>query len=168
MTRKYLVSFTISFIILVSLGIGIFGKHGVISNRILRQTLEDKLYAEEMLRLQVEELERTEKEVSQGDELKDVAFRLGYTMDGDTVYYFSEPDVFDPLEDDKNEVNSQDGGKDFSGLSFGVISAIAGGISLAVIATMMLAGKRRSFRDDDIGWKKLPGDGQREKYDDYF
>lgn len=166
MTRKYLAIFVMTFIVLVSLGTGIFGKQGIVRNSALKKELEASQYTEEMLRLRVEELARTEIEASRGDELKDIAFRLGYNLDGDTVYYFSEPDTLDSVDDLDSGKALKEEKELFTGLSFGTIAGVSAGIAMLVTIVLMLVVGRKNPPDTDSELNRdSRNSGSRGKYD---
>lgn len=166
MTRKYILFFITSFIILFSLGLGILGERGVIRNSLLKKELEAQLYSEHMLRIRVEDLVRTEQGASQGDELKDVAFRLGYNLDGDTVYYFSAPDVLDPLEASSKVVTQEAPKSSFKGLSMHVLFIISLAGATLILISLQVMRKLGGLRGQP-GTRRRHDNIPQDDYDDY-
>lgn len=90
MTRKLSLIFTFSTIIIYFVLLGLIGEEGFLHARSVRQELEVLRHRQDELLLQVDSLEQQKKLMSSQDALKDAAFRFGYQMEGEQVFYFAE------------------------------------------------------------------------------
>ena len=88
MTRKSLIIFALSSIILYPILLGIFGQTGYLHNKQLEKEINDLNYEKEVLFLQVQSLEEQKEQMASADAMKDAAFKFGYQSNGEQVYYF--------------------------------------------------------------------------------
>jgi len=70
----------------------IFSPDGIVSSYTLKKRYEEVRKDEEAFRIRIENLEREKARTGDGDWLDDIALSLGYNREGESVYYFDEPD----------------------------------------------------------------------------
>ncbi len=90
MTRQLGLIFTLSMIIAYFILLGLLGEEGFFHARAMRRELQDLRQREEMLVLQVDSLQEQKERMSSQDALKDAAFRFGYQVEGEQVFYFAD------------------------------------------------------------------------------
>ncbi|HKM08218.1 MAG TPA: septum formation initiator family protein [Sphaerochaeta sp.] len=90
--------FTISTIIAYFLLLGLLGEEGFFHARSVRGELELLRQRQESLLLQIDSLEQQNKLMSSQDALKDAAFRFGYQVEGEQVYYFTDEGETDHVQ----------------------------------------------------------------------
>ncbi len=89
-TRKLSLIFSLSMIVAYFTLLGLFGEEGFLHARSVRQELEVLQQRQEVLLLQVDSLEQQKELMSSQDALKDAAFRFGYQVEGEQVFYFTD------------------------------------------------------------------------------
>jgi cell division protein FtsB len=90
MTRKSLALFVISFFVSLTLLSLFIGERGVFYTRAMKKHVDELEYKKEALQAQVDSLEEQSKRLSEGEGLKDAAFKLGYQSEGEQVFYFAD------------------------------------------------------------------------------
>lgn len=90
--------FTISTIIAYFLLLGLLGEEGFFHARSVRGELELLRQRQESLLLQIDSLEQQNKLMLSQDALKDAAFRFGYQVEGEQVYYFTDEGETDHVQ----------------------------------------------------------------------
>jgi cell division protein FtsB len=148
MTRKIAIIFTLSLGISFFVLLGILGKQGFLNNLSLKQELEAIRYKNGVINLQVESLERQQKELESGEGLRDAAFKLGYQSEGEQVYYFSDEEASqqESKTDDFSPIPSN---RTFSGFSSLWIFLMALAFSLIFTVSLVFAANRRKQNNDE-------------------
>ena len=90
MTRKILIIFSITFILSLLIFIFIFGKNGLFHTHELKKEINQLEYTQRILNVKVNSLKEQSSKLSEGEGVKDIAFKLGYQMEGEQVYYFND------------------------------------------------------------------------------
>jgi len=133
MTRKYALIFVVIIIFLLIILEGFFGTHGYFVNRELSSTLAAKRFLRDEMALEVESLQKRLDTVWDEDELRDNALRLGYSVAGDTVFYFSEARQPEPVVLSAPKGSDADSPKQkFKGISFWVLLMVSGVVALVL------------------------------------
>lgn len=146
MTRKLLLAFVISLCLSFPLLQAVFGNGGFLHNKALRQEIERLQYAQEVLSLRVQSLERQREMMSSSDALKDAAFKYGYQTEGEAVFYFDpslrEAEVLRSVDTLPVATNPT-----FKGIAVGWIFLMALAFSgLITLCYALIAHKRRERR----------------------
>lgn len=97
MTTKKPLLLSCLFVSLFLVLLSVFGPSGAIVNASVKARLDAVRSREAALEARVEALRATRDEASSRESLDDIAFSLGYNVEGDVVYYFDEPDALDPV-----------------------------------------------------------------------
>ena len=108
--RKVALIFTLSMILTYFLLLGVFGEEGLLHARSMRRELQILRQRQDVLLLQVDSLEQQEQLMSSQDALKDAAFRFGYQVEGEQVYYFADEEESDHVrqaEDSFSQTKTQ-------------------------------------------------------------
>jgi hypothetical protein len=138
MTRKYALIFVVIIIFILILLEGFFGTHGYFVNRELSSTLAAKRFLRDEMALEVESLQKRLDAVWDEDELRDNALRLGYSVAGDTVFYFSQTRQPEPIVSSAPKSSDADSPRPkFKGISFWVLFIVSG--ALALVLSIMVA-----------------------------
>lgn len=95
MTRKLVQTFTFSIVITYFILLGLLGEEGYLHARSINRELDVLRKKQEALILQVDSLEQQKNLMSSQDALKDAAFRFGYQVEGEQVFYFTDVDEKD-------------------------------------------------------------------------
>ncbi|MFA6775655.1 MAG: septum formation initiator family protein [Sphaerochaetaceae bacterium] len=90
MTRKSLALFVISFFVSLTLLSLFIGEQGFFYTRAMKKHVDELEYKKAALQAQVDSLEEQSKRLSEGEGLKDAAFKLGYQSEGEQVFYFAD------------------------------------------------------------------------------
>lgn len=124
MTTKKLTIFCIIFICVFSMAVGVFGKKGLFVNQELRKHVTAVTREQALGEVAISALEMERQQLQSAEALDDIALKLGYNKEGETVYYFP-----DEVPSDEGETVSkviQDKRKDgFKGLSVCVCALVA-------------------------------------------
>lgn len=97
-TNKLGQIFTVSTIITYFILLGLVGEEGFLHARAIRSELAVLRQRQESLVLQVDSLEQQNTLMSSRDALKDAAFRFGYQVEGEQVYYFADEGESDHVQ----------------------------------------------------------------------
>lgn len=124
MTRKLSLIFTFSMILAYFILVGLLGQEGFLHATAKRGGLEDLRQRQEVLLLQVDSLEQQKELMSSQDALKDAAFRFGYQMEGEQVFYFTDEGEDDHTQQGEDPISKMNT-LTFSGFSKSWIALMA-------------------------------------------
>lgn len=135
--RKIGLLFTFSIIILYFTLLGLLGEEGLLRARSKRRDLEVLRQRQEFLVLQVNALEQQNKLMSSQDALKDAAFRFGYQMEGEQVFYFTDEGEDEYGHQEEKNI-SQGESQTFSGFSklWIALMALASSVVFTIVWTI--------------------------------
>ncbi|NLZ76558.1 MAG: hypothetical protein GX911_01125 [Spirochaetales bacterium] len=88
MHKRSLLAGILTYFFTFLLLLAIFGRGGYLHNRALEAEIQRLSYHQNLLRIQVQALERQEARMDKEDALRDAAFKYGYQSEGEVVYYF--------------------------------------------------------------------------------
>ncbi len=88
MHKRSLLAGILTYFLTFILLLAIFGQGGYLHNRALTQEIQRLSYNENLLRIQIQALERQEAQMEKEDALRDAAFKYGYQSEGEVIYYF--------------------------------------------------------------------------------
>ena len=128
------------------LSTGLFAKGGYFYNKSLEKVLHELEYRADRLKSDVENLRLHSQELSTEEGIRDIALGLGYYVDGDTVYLFSDSDVQAPYSYNVTEAEE----KPFTPLSKPVCLLISFGISLIVALLYTLIARKPISEESDL------------------
>ncbi len=133
MTRKIPLLFAFSLVFIFSLLMAVFGNGGYLHNRALKAEIERFSYEQTVLSLQVDSLKRQREEATSEDALRDAAFKYGYQIEGEQVYYFSDEENGSLSHEDGKILTFESGGS----LAFAGIPTIYLALASLVIASFI-------------------------------
>lgn len=142
MTRKLSIIFSISSIIAYFILLGLLGEEGFFHARSIRGELQALRQKQEVLVLQVDSLEQQKELMSSQDALKDAAFRFGYQVEGEQVFYFTEEKEGDHARQGESSF-SPTKTKAFTGFSKAWIALMALAFSCLFTLVWWISEKRR-------------------------
>ena len=148
MKNKSSVLIIIAFLLVYFILEGIFGTHGLMVNRELERTLEVRNRERDATALEIQSLQELFERSYGKDVLLDNAITIGKTAKGDTVYYFSSPDTFEPQ---KVVDTDSDNTKSYKGVASLALMTIAFAtvIVIIVLAVILKSIKRRNTDEDE-------------------
>lgn len=85
----------ISYFIMLSLLMTIFGSDGILVSRSLKQYYTYLEQEEEIYKLRIASLEERRRSAADQSSMDDIALSLGYNRQGEKVYYFDDADEID-------------------------------------------------------------------------
>ncbi|NLK13580.1 MAG: hypothetical protein GX313_02335 [Spirochaetales bacterium] len=88
MHKRSLLAGLLTYFFTFLLLLAIFGQGGYLHNRALKAEIQRLSYNQNLLRIQIQALERQESQMDKEDALRDAAFKYGYQSEGEVVYYF--------------------------------------------------------------------------------
>lgn len=104
MIRKIALIYIFILIVTYFTLLGLFGQEGFFHARSTKAELELLRQRQEVLLLQVDSLEQQKKLMSSQDALKDAAFRFGYQVEGEQVFYFTDDDQGDSVRQERDSI----------------------------------------------------------------
>lgn len=140
--RKLGLIFTFSIIVVYFTLLGLLGEEGLLHARSMRRDLEHLHQRQEILVLQVDSLEQQNKLMSSQDALKDAAFRFGYQMEGEQVFYFTDEEDGDYGHQEANTPSISES-QIFSGFSKPWIALMALAFSVVFTIGWAIVSQRR-------------------------
>ena len=104
MIRKIALIYIFILIVTYFTFLGLFGQEGFFHARSTKGELELLRQRQEVLLLQVDSLEQQKKLMSSQDALKDAAFRFGYQVEGEQVFYFTDDEQGDSVGQEQDSI----------------------------------------------------------------
>ncbi|MFA5446965.1 MAG: septum formation initiator family protein [Sphaerochaeta sp.] len=89
-TRKILLVFALTAAFMYLILLAWAGKGGYLHNKALKEEVERLRYQSEVLALEVDALEQQRQQMGSADAIKDAAFKYGYQVEGEQVFYFDD------------------------------------------------------------------------------
>ncbi len=90
MTRKIPLIFMLTGVFTYLILLSVLGKGGYLHNKALESEVQRLRYASEVLSLEVDSLRSQRVEMHSVDAIKDAAFKYGYQVEGEQVFYFED------------------------------------------------------------------------------
>ncbi len=140
--RKSITAFIVVTIVTYFILLGLLGNEGFFHARSVKDTLDLLKEREATLLMEIELLEYQKNHMSSEDGLKDAAFRFGYQLEGEKVFYFvndGEPEQVPPKETPHTPEKKQS----FTGFSKPLIALMALAFSSLFTVLWYIGIKRR-------------------------
>ena len=145
--KKSLFVLVVMTLCLYFLTTGLFAKGGYFYNKSLEKVLRNLEYRADRLKADVENLRLHSQELSTEEGIRDIALGLGYYVEGDTVYLFSDSDLQEPYIS-YNVTEADD--SPFNPLSKPVCFLISFGASLIISLIYTLAARKPTSEESDL------------------